>query len=273
VEAHAIPAAPANGHTRELAQIGLSQMTLDPIVNRTVDPKWVEHLAGDFHPLFLGVFHVAEHDGTYKVIDGQHRKLAAEQVGYDEPVAAWIYRGMSVEDQANLFLEVNMQRNVHAIDRFKKAVVAGRPNELAVAKVLADYDLEVGHNADQVGSPGALLAVHRGKGGDDLLHALVDTLTGAWPALGAKALSGEVVSVIAKMERRYRRVDGVQLDLVRLREAFEQVTLVELIAKRDARHRQDPIYTKRHHMAVAIRDAYNEGLTRSKRLAAWADVA
>lgn len=266
---------PGNG--RELKELALHDLTLDPVINRSVDEKWVNKIAESFNPLALGLMTVWKTDtGEHKIVDGQHRYRAAQLRGYDEPVACYVHYGLNEAQAAELFLEINNQRNVSAIDKFRKAVQAGHRQEVAVAAVLADYGLQVGTMADDVGSPTALMQVHS-AGGDELLRECVDTLIGAFDDMPrAQALHGELLSALLYVLRKYGRVKAkkgeprpYRVDLAHMRAKLAKVSIVELFAGRDLKHRQSPQYTKRWHLAGQMVEEYNRGESRSVRLEAW----
>lgn len=272
-----VSSVPSNGRTRELRELALHDLTLDPVINRTVDERWVNKIAEEFNPLALGLITVWKTDaGEFKIIDGQHRYRAAKVRGYDEPVACYVHNGLTEATAAELFLEINNQRNVSAIDRFKKAVQAGYPKETAVAAVLADYGLQVGALAGDVGSPTVLVQIYS-AGGEQLLKDCIDTLTFGFSDLPAnQALHGEVLSALLYVIRKYGRAPVVKgeprrylVDLDHMRQKLHDVSMVTLFANRDLKYREAPQYTKRWHLAGQLVTEYNRDEPRKTRLEAW----
>jgi hypothetical protein len=274
----AITTPPVNGHTRELVELPLHDLALDPVINRSVDERWVSKLAEGFNPLALGLFTVwKDGNGEHKIVDGQHRYRAAALRGYDQPVACYVHHGLDEAQAAELFLEINSQRNVSAIDKFRKAVQAGHQQEVAVAAVLADYGLQVGTASGDIGSPTVLLQIHT-TGGDTLLRELIDTLLGAFSDMPrAQALHGEVLSSLLYALRKYGRPKvkkgeprpPYRLELAHMRLKLGEISMVELFANRDVKHRESPQYNKRWHLAGQLVEIYNRGEGRSRRLEAW----
>lgn len=260
------------GAKRELRWMRPSEFELDPVINRALDEGWAAKLAGDFSPEALGLFTAWQRDdGPVVLVDAQHRKVAAAQVGYDEPVPADVWTGLSERSAAELFLRINRTRNVNAIDKFVKAVQAEHGVELAVHRLLADAELEVGHGSAQVGSPAALVAAYR-RLGEERLRALVDLLLEAFPEVTpATRLDKELVAVLADIERRYSRLEQ-EIDRERLLGVLGELTFDGLFTKRDNGYKGSPGETKRWHLAAVIVRAYNEA-SRSKRLTMWPQVA
>ncbi len=251
---------------RELTTIRPSELVLDPQINRTVDTKWVDKLVETFNPLVLGAMIAWQHpDGTAHVVDGQHRKLACAALEYDEPVAVWLYTGLTVETANDLFLLANAQRNIHAIDKFLRAVAAGHPTEKTVAFVLNEYGMQVGFDAQDVGSPSALVSIYK-RGGETLLRQIVGTLREAFPDDGVTPFQAPLLAAVASVERRYRKTEH-PLEFDGLKDALATTTLVDLYNARDGAYATDPSKTRTWHMSGQLVKLYNATVTRSKKLA------
>ena len=271
LEATITPSAPPNGGgtTRELTELKLSALELDATLNRHVDEVWVGKLTDQFNPFALGLFTVWRmDDGTLMTIDGQHRKLAAGAVGYDDPVAAYVYDGLTVRSAAELFLAINAQRNVSAIDKFRKAVQAEHGTEVAVAAMLKSYDLEVGHGPADLGSPNEMVRAYT-KLGEEQTRNVIETLNGAFREVKrADALTGEIVGSMTNMLTKYAR-RSEEIDLDRLRDVLTEATLGGLYLERDTLYKASPQKTKRWHLVNAMIKLYNDAAPRSKKVSPW----
>src|SRR5690606_35126480 len=96
-----------------------------------------EKIAESFDQDKVGVITVSRRsDNTNAVIDGQHRTHSLKMVGKgDVPVECHVYHGLTLREEAELFLGLNNVRNVDAQDKFAVRVtaedsVAVRLNEL-----------------------------------------------------------------------------------------------------------------------------------------------
>jgi hypothetical protein len=207
-------------------------------------------------------------DGVLMTLDGQHRKLAAGSVGFDDPVAAYLYDGLSAKSAAELFLQINAQRNVSAIDRFRKAVQAEHGTEVAVAAMLARYELQIGYGVADLGSPNEVTAAYT-KLGEERTMAMIEMLTGAFREVKrSDALAGEIVAVTTRLLTRYEH-KGEEVDLERLGEVLGEARLSGLYLERDDFYKTAPQKTKRYHLANAMVKLYNDAAPRSKKLTLW----
>src|SRR5436853_1045819 len=86
-----------------------SQLMVDHSVQRPLDGVRVASIAGDFEPESIGVIHVSRRsNGTYHVMDGQHRVAAMRVLGMDEtPVPTHLYEGLSKAAEARMFRRLN----------------------------------------------------------------------------------------------------------------------------------------------------------------------
>jgi hypothetical protein len=186
--------------------IRADQLQLDPLVNRAVDVAWVSQLARNFDPTNVGTLVVSlRADGTAVVIDGQHRKLAAvDALRPDFEFHCDVRYGLTVPEEAALFLELNKRRNVSPVDHYQKAVVAGREPEVSIAAVLDGLNLRVDKKTAlrTIGGPRVLRALHA-KGGDELLALTLGTALEAWPE-DRDALREEVLRGLGEVLHRHR---------------------------------------------------------------------
>jgi hypothetical protein len=100
----------------------------DRTYQREVDPKRVRAMAGDFDPRLLGVIDVSARGGSrYAILDGQHRHaLVVDVRGQDTPMVCQVYEGLTLDEEARLFHEINVRRKaLNFWDRWKARRAAG----------------------------------------------------------------------------------------------------------------------------------------------------
>lgn len=91
----------------------------------------------------LGRFSVW-HDGgrNFYVIDGQHRKLALENLGLgDWRVRCDVYEGMTFPEACEQFLKLNDALLVRPFDKFDKAAKAGYEAEVETKRIITEAGL------------------------------------------------------------------------------------------------------------------------------------
>lgn len=188
---------------KSLDHIPFRAMKIDHTYQREVSAPKVRALKKDFNEEGLGTLHVAARDDAYYLIDGQHRWHAAMELGHgDMKVACVVYRGISIEQEAELFLLLNDSKNMSALDRFKAGLVAGDEECLSIRDTLDHYGLRIASG----GADGAVGCVQRikslHKADPKKLDELCLVLTEAWGTRAA-AFDGVVVAGVGKVLTRY----------------------------------------------------------------------
>lgn len=113
-------------------------------------PARVKKLAREWDFDKAGTLHVSQRsDGKYYIVEGNHRRLAALELGYGTTKARCeCHRGLSLEQEAALFLALNDVRPVTAWDKFRVGLEAGDPLPIMVRDTLAKYGLKIGPQAN-----------------------------------------------------------------------------------------------------------------------------
>src|SRR5699024_10422253 len=82
-------------------------------------------------------------DGSRVVIDGQTRLAAKRKVGANGPVHAQVYTGLTIEQEASMFLDYNNSKPVSAIDKFLVRVTEGDPVANEITSILSNHGWKV----------------------------------------------------------------------------------------------------------------------------------
>lgn len=93
--------------------IPVRSIRVDHTYQRQLAPTRVARMVAEFDPSLVGVIEVSlRDDGTYAVIDGQHRLAAVRSAkGMGAAIAANVHQGLSPEDEARLFFEIDRKRS------------------------------------------------------------------------------------------------------------------------------------------------------------------
>ena len=112
-----------------LAQINVEDMKVDMSYQRTADVRRVTRIAKNWDDMKANIIHVSKRPDGYYVMDGNHTRLACKEAGGKELLCR-IYEGLSKEEEAEIFTELNLSQK--------------KPNfsELLRAKAIASNGLE-----------------------------------------------------------------------------------------------------------------------------------
>lgn len=118
-------------------RVSIDKLIVDPRYQRPVEEKRVTRIINNFDPRQLGTIEVSQReDGTYAVIDGQHRFEALKTTDR-KMISALVHEGLSVKEEADLFAKINMGRKpLSPIQRFRAQVFAGHPRAVDIANIV-----------------------------------------------------------------------------------------------------------------------------------------
>lgn len=156
----------------KLKWVPLALMDVNLLAQREFRQARVDALAADFDLEQFGTPTVNHRNTHYYVIDGQHRIEALKVFFGDgqwegQQVQCWTYEGLSEAEEAEVFLKLNDTLAVNAFTKFRVGIQAGRPDEVAVAKVVMEQGLRVSQDKGNgaIAAVGTLMRVyHRADG-------------------------------------------------------------------------------------------------------------
>jgi len=104
----------------------------------------VRELASKWSWISCGALVVAKRESIYWVVDGQHRKLAADSRSDIKELPCLVFQVASVEDEARAFLATNVnRRNVSAHDKYRASLGAGDETARKVQEAINNAGLRV----------------------------------------------------------------------------------------------------------------------------------
>lgn len=137
------------GQTPELAWIPLEKLVIDKSYQRTTatraSQKNIEHIRQNFNWASCGALTVAAAaDGTYAVIDGQHRMSAAKLREDITQMPCLIVGTIAPQGQAVSFSAINSRRvSLNGLAQYHAAVAAGDPDACGLAELLQEAGVEI----------------------------------------------------------------------------------------------------------------------------------
>lgn len=187
-----------------------TDLNVDTSYQRLLSEAKVGKIARIFDPEAFGELVIGQRpDGTYWVIDGQHRWKAMQKLGWtDQLVPCHVIPDMTPEREAKLYDLYNGNRGMPRItDQFKARVRYGDPEAMKIMSIVNEVGFEIfyGHGAPprgQVGAVSALLRIYRfGKEGD--LLKVLNVCNEAWPD-SLSSVKGELLLGMHRFMARYR---------------------------------------------------------------------
>lgn len=186
----------------------------DRRAQRNLDPSRVRKMAAEFKEASFGVPAVSQRpDGTYAVIDGQHRFAALCALGRGNVgVDCQVYSDLSIAEEALLFAELNDSKSLTPRDLFRISVTAKDPVAVAANRVLELH----GWTAD-AGKKNTMSAVSTFgtyfERDNAAAKRAAELLAGAW---GPTPTSSSRVAIIGTWQVAFRYVSmGIDWDRMR----------------------------------------------------------
>jgi hypothetical protein len=268
----------------ETREIPANLLTVDPRVQRALDPRRVKRIADEWDDLMVGVLTVSHRvpytlPGTegrspeeFVVLDGQTRLAAFRQVCGETtslPMAAQVHTGLTIEEEALIFLKHNNRKAVLLTDRFRLAVVAGQTWAVEIAEVLAKHNWTA-HGAVVGDAPArrqfsavrAAEVVHK-AGGKDALDKTLTTIENAWGSKRREAVCAQTLYGIGMLHARHPELTRDQVHSLVIKLAkIPPGTFTGQITQ-DARR-----YNQSHRVTAQayVLEIFNKGRTASGRL-------
>lgn len=90
-------------------------------------------------------------DGSYVIIDGQHRwTIALELEGDSFEMRCEVHSGLSLQDEAKLFIDLNNQESASPLDLHKARVTQGEPVAVALDLAASEHEWAIGTGAGKI---------------------------------------------------------------------------------------------------------------------------
>ncbi len=147
---------PIVGDPPAIQWVAIERLVVDTSYQRTADNRRRERsiatIASHWDWRLCQPLMVSNRAGQFFVIDGQHRRIAAERRGDIPHLPCSIFTLESLQDEALLFVAANSTRKTMTpTDRFRGAVVGGDPQAVVIDRLVREAGLSIG-----VGGGGAV---------------------------------------------------------------------------------------------------------------------
>jgi hypothetical protein len=202
--------------TARLRWIPLNKVVTSDAAQRELKPARVDYLVAHFDAEQVGAPVVNERAGKFYVIDGQHRMAALREVfGETHQVQCWAYVGLTEQEEAEKFLQINNVLAVSAMDKYEIGVEAGRDIECDISRIVTACNMVVTKQNVEggIGAVGTLRRVYTRNGA----HTLGRTLRIIDSAWGSAGLEAAVIDGIGLLCGRYNGELADELAVLKLR--------------------------------------------------------
>lgn len=175
----------SRGIGHKIERVRLGDITIDQRVQRGIDQARVAKIGGRFNWASFGVPTLSRRSDagrTLVILDGMHRIEGAKAAGMiDATPQCRVHSGLSLEEEAALFLQLNDTRKPMPVDLFKIGVTSGDKDLLIMNGWIEAAGLTVAHAGRTAFR--AVTAIRRIYGTDEAaaLRAL-DVCVRAWGA-------------------------------------------------------------------------------------------
>lgn len=238
---------------------------------RKLNSSWSREIGDDFDADSFHEITVSLREGHYYVVDGQHRIDALRRIGWqDQKIPCRVYEGLTIRQEAALFLSLNDRKAIRAFDEFRIAITAGEAIPVDIDRIVRAQGLTLSDQKrdGSISAVGALRQVYEGAGmaqqSPGSLSLALKLLRASWGSIGA-AFDGPLILGAGMMFIRF----GDAIDFANAAAKFAKHPggpsglLGRAKSLREMKRRQ-----LGHCVAAVMVDAYNHG-KRGHKLEDW----
>lgn len=194
-----------------IVTINYDQLSINPVTQREFRPAWAAQILNEFDPAKAQMLHVSRRsDGTLYIIEGQHTAWAErEMYGEGHKRKAFVYDGLTEDQEAELFLSLNNKKAVDGMARFKVGVTAGRVVECDIDRIVRHQGCTIGYSdkSNAIAAVGALTQIYT-KFGPRVLSSTVSVIRDSFSEGGYER---PILLGISAVIARYPDIDTVRL--------------------------------------------------------------
>lgn len=263
-----------------------NELSADWRYQRKISPSQVERIVSGFNPDHFGTLIISHRkNGSYVILDGQHRVEAIHKLGWadDQKLPCLVHEGLTLEEEAAIFAGSNNSKALAPIDKFRARIVAKEEKALAIQKAVEDAGFMLvlnSHNKSIVENGltcvSGLELIYDQNGGA-FLALVMNVIRVAW-GYEPTSRQRDIIEGVWRFMRWYAEEPNFNRDIfVAKLKSVSPVKLVrDAAALREALGSQDfktPGHAGRNAVALAqlLVRLYNSGLRVNKHLPAWHD--
>lgn len=241
-----------------ITAVPVSDLFADHTYQRELDERRTAKMAREWAPELVGVLDVSDRGENasprYALINGQHRAAAARLVDETMSLPVTVHTGLSVEEEATLFWDIDRKtKRLGTWDKWYARRAAGDPVVVDVENVAAAHGYTLSHNqTDTTLQCCAALEWVADRCSLEILDEVLGMLGTLWPDDYAARKSPIIKGLAIAID------DYVcDLDRARLTRALQQITPAQLHARAHGLKSQGYTQGLAHLVAVVVITAYN----------------
>jgi hypothetical protein len=200
-----IPPGYAESKMGVLEVVNIDDLNVDHAYQRDLDAGLVQRIAANWDIAAAGPIVVAKRaDGSYWIVNGQHRAAAAKVAGETEVLAQVVDVSAMAPDMARVFeaelrLKGNTRRTDKSQERFRAQVAAKHPDSLAIVEIAGRFNTRINPWPDQkhgINSVSAVERIYR-KNNGVLLTRVFEFIRDTFGEVGGSYASVAMLQAIA----------------------------------------------------------------------------
>lgn len=248
-----------------LRWIPVAEMKVNPRAQRDFKEAQAEKYAADFDLEALGFPVVNLRDGSFYIVDGQHRVAALKMIGWgDQKIQCECYEGLTEAEEAELFLRRDERRAVSRFERFGIALTAERADQSDIDRIVRSNNLCISREKvpGAIGAIATLERVYR-RGGPAVLGR---TLRIIRDSFGDSGFETNVIDGIGLLCQRYNGQLDDKTAVDKLGKVSGGVNGLLGLAENTRRQTGN---SKSHCVAATAVELINRGSARTQKLPSW----
>ncbi len=252
----------SGGAEQQIQMLPLARIVTEDY-QRVLNMKNVAGIVRDFDPAKLGVLVVSHRaDGSYAVLDGQHRLTALRKLGFASANCI-VLEGMTIQQEADYFRRQNENKqSLRIADTFNAAVWAEDEESVMIKAVLDRYGFRLGKSGHPmcICAIGALQSIIR-QFGVDVLDLTLASIAVTWNQ-DSTILRREMLAGLSEFWSRFaQKVTPVQFG-ARMRTKLPMEMYQELQRRTQGKAMPSTAFNRsvRFTACAVLVDAYNKGL-------------
>lgn len=255
----------------EIGVIKVDLIKVPQIVQREFRIEHAKKIIENFRREILGVLTVCKMgDGTYMVIDGQHRLYAMKFKGI-KTANCVILPEMTEEEMARIFRGLADSKKMSALDKFRSEVRSNEPDVVSIQEICDRYHIPVGSDSEKHQIRGYYLrAVNVARlilrdYGYERLNQTMRIITYAWPGQ-PYAMYEPMVNGVALFAEYFGK--QVNFDEAKAIRQFAKQTAEAIVLEGRERRRNRGAIPAVEIATIILRNLYNFRLHKDRQLRA-----